>query len=37
MSEVAHAVGFTNPKYFTKCFKNEFNVTPTEYQKQKGE
>ena len=33
ISEVAYAVGFSNPKYFTKCFKNEFDMTPTEYQK----
>lgn len=32
ISEVAYAVGFTNPKYFAKCFKEEFNMTPSEYQ-----
>ena len=32
ISEIAYAVGFGNPKYFTKCFKEEFSMTPTEYQ-----
>jgi len=32
ISEIAYALGFSNPKYFTKCFKDEFGVTPTEYQ-----
>lgn len=32
ISEIAYALGFTNPKYFTKCFKEEFGTTPTEYQ-----
>lgn len=32
ISEVAYAVGYNNPKYFTKCFKEEFGETPTQYQ-----
>ena len=31
IAEVAYAIGFTSPKYFTRCFKNEFGQTPTEY------
>jgi hypothetical protein len=31
ISEVAYAVGFNSPKYFTRCFKDEFGVTPSEY------
>ncbi|MFA9370854.1 MAG: two-component regulator propeller domain-containing protein [Labilibaculum antarcticum] len=33
VSEVAYSVGFTDPKYFASCFKAEFNITPSEYQK----
>ena len=32
ISEVAYATGFSSAKYFTKCFKEEFGITPTEYQ-----
>ena len=31
VSEVSYMVGFTDPKYFTKCFVKEFDKTPTEY------
>lgn len=34
IAEVAYAVGFSDPKYFSSCFKNEFNITPSDYQKQ---
>nr|WP_207425675.1 hybrid sensor histidine kinase/response regulator transcription factor [Pedobacter sp. SYSU D00535] len=34
VAEVAYASGFNNPKYFSTCFKAEFNQTPTEYLKQ---
>lgn len=30
VSEVAYMVGFTNPKYFSKCFKEFWNITPTD-------
>ncbi len=33
ISDVAYAVGFSDPKYFSSCFKSEFNITPSEFQK----
>ena len=33
IKEVAFAVGFVDQRYFSACFKNEFGVTPTEFQK----
>jgi DNA-binding response OmpR family regulator len=32
IAEVAYDVGFNIPKIFTRHFKEEFNVTPSEYQ-----
>ncbi len=32
VSEVAYSVGFNNPAYFSKKFKDYFNVTPTAYK-----
>lgn len=34
ISEVAFKVGFTDPKYFTKCFKAEMEMTPSQYVQQ---
>ena len=30
IAEVAYMVGFTNPKYFSKCFKETFGYAPSE-------
>ena len=34
ITDVAYACGFSTPRYFSTCFKNEFGVTPTEFKKQ---
>lgn len=31
ISEIMYSVGFSNHSYFTKCFKEEYHVTPKEY------
>ncbi|TKG93742.1 hybrid sensor histidine kinase/response regulator [Puteibacter caeruleilacunae] len=33
VSEVLYEIGFTNKSYFTKCFKEIYGMTPTEYMK----
>ena len=31
--EIAYKVGFNDPRYFTKHFKSEYNMTPSQYAK----
>lgn len=31
ISEVSFLTGFTEPSYFSRCFKKEFMLTPTEF------
>lgn len=32
VAQIAYAVGFNNPKYFSKCFRQDFGATPAEYR-----
>lgn len=36
VSEIAYQVGFNNPKYFSKYFKEEFGMLPSAYQDREG-
>lgn len=33
ISEVAYKVGFSDTRYFSTCFKKEFDIIPTEYRR----
>ncbi|MFA4869354.1 MAG: two-component regulator propeller domain-containing protein [Pedobacter sp.] len=33
VSEIAYAVGFNNAKYFGRCFKEDYGISPSEYLK----
>ena len=37
VTEVAATLGYFNRKYFTTCFKEEFGMTPSEFQKSQHE
>ena len=32
MGVIRYEVGINDPRYFSKCFKQRFNMTPTEYR-----
>ena len=34
VSQVSYQVGFSNPKYFSTCFKAQFGLSPSEYLSQ---
>lgn len=34
IKEAAYTVGFKDPKYFSKCFKQQFGVKPSEYEEE---
>jgi len=36
VNEVCYMVGFSNPSYFSKCFKRQFDVTPAEFASKDG-
>lgn len=32
MTQISYMVGINDPRYFSKCFKQKYNMTPTEYR-----
>jgi signal transduction histidine kinase/ligand-binding sensor domain-containing protein/DNA-binding response OmpR family regulator len=37
VAEISYKVGINDPYYFSKCFKNQFGIAPSIYQKNKGQ
>ncbi|GIZ09519.1 two-component regulator propeller domain-containing protein [Flavobacterium sp. UMI-01] len=33
ISQISYKLGFNNPKYFSKCFRKKYGMTPSEYAK----
>jgi signal transduction histidine kinase/ligand-binding sensor domain-containing protein/DNA-binding response OmpR family regulator len=36
VAEIAYSVGFSSPRYFTRCYKEQFGYLPSQYQKSNG-
>ena len=36
VAEIGYEVGFSSPSYFTKCYKEQFGESPTDFLKRKG-
>lgn len=36
VSEIAFSLGFTDLKYFRQCFKEQFHILPSDYQRKNG-
>ena len=36
MTQISYMVGINDPRYFSKCFKNQFGIAPSVYQKNGG-
>ena len=32
IAQIAYSVGFNNPKYFSKCFRQDYGASPAEYR-----
>ena len=32
MTQITYMIGMTDSRYFSRCFKQKFGVTPTEYK-----
>ncbi len=37
IAQIAYMVGINDPRYFSKCFKQQMGMTPTEYKEKKAE
>ena len=35
ISDVAYSVGFSTPRYFSKCFSDHFGITPSKFSREK--